>query len=104
MKKTTLIVCAAVALTCCACQTAETTEKTTIDYSKISVQNVMDQSAQLRDNVSTYKNAQKANDSENVDAGKTALNSVKDSAKEKYNEVKKQLKDERNAWKETLNK
>lgn len=104
MKKTTLIACAAVALTFCACQTTEKTEKTNIDYSKISVQNVMDQSAQLRENVNTYKNAQKANDSENVNAGKTAVNTIKDSAKEKYNEVKKQVKDERNAWKETLNK
>ena len=41
MKKT-LIACAVVALACCACQTAETTEKQNIDYSKISVQNVMD--------------------------------------------------------------
>ena len=103
MKKT-LLACAAVALTCCACQTAETTEKTTIDYSKISVQSVLDQSAQMRENVNNYKTAQQANDSENVNAGKTALNTVKDSAKEKYNEVKKQLKDERDAWKETLNK
>ena len=104
MKKTTLIVCTAVALACCACQTAETTEKTTIDYSKISVQNVMDQSAQLRDNVNSYKAAQKEADSQNVSNGKNAVDTIKDSAKEKYNEVKKQLKDERNAWKETLNK
>ena len=103
MKKT-LLACAAAALVCCACQTAETTEKTTIDYSKVSVQNVLDQSAQMRENVNNYKTAQQANDSENVNAGKTALNTVKDSAKEKYNEVKKQLKDERDAWKETLNK
>lgn len=104
MKKTTLIVCATVALTCCACQSAEKTEKTNIDYSKISVQNVMDQSAQMRENVKSYKDAQKANDSQNVSAGKTALNTVKDSAKEKYNEVKKGLKNERDAWKETLSK
>ena len=103
MKKT-LIVCAAVALTCCACQTAETTEKTTIDYSKISVQNVMDQSAQLRENVKSYKDAQKATDSSNSSTGKTVVKTVKDSAKEKYNEVKNQLKDERDAWKETLSK
>ena len=102
MKKTTLIVCAAVALTCCACKTAETTEKTTIDYSKISVQSLMDQSAQMRDNVKSYKDAQKANDSENVNAGKTAVDTIKDSAKEKYNEVKQGLKNERDAWKETL--
>ncbi|MBO7605472.1 MAG: hypothetical protein J6S61_03300 [Elusimicrobiaceae bacterium] len=104
MKKTTLIACAAIALTCCACKTAETTEKTTIDYSKISVQNVLDQSAQMRENVNNYKAAQQANDSENVNAGKNAVDTIKDSAKEKYNEVKKQLKDERDAWKETLTK
>ena len=103
MKKT-LLACAAAALVCCACQTAETTEKTTIDYSKVSVQNVLDQSAQMRENVNNYKAAQQANDSENVNAGKTAVDTIKDSAKEKYNEVKKQLKDERDAWKETLNK
>ena len=103
MKKT-LIACAVVALACCACQSAEKTEKTNIDYSKISVQNVLDQSAQMRENVNNYKTAQKATDTDNVNTGKTALNTVKDSAKEKYNEVKKQLKDEKNAWKETLNK
>ena len=104
MKKITLIVCAAVALTCCACQTAETTEKTSIDYSKVSVQGVIDQSAQLRENVNSYKAAQKEADSQNVSNGKSAVDTIKDSAKEKYNEVKKQFKDERNAWKETLNK
>ncbi len=104
MKKTTLIACAAIALTCCACQSVDKTEKTNIDYSKISVQNVMDKSAELRQNVNDYKAAQKATDSNNVDAGKTAVDTIKDSAKEKYNEVKKQLKDERDAWKETLNK
>ena len=103
MKKT-LIACAAVALACCACQSAEKTEKTNIDYSKISVQNVLDQSAQMRENVNNYKTAQQATDSSNVSAGKTALNTVKDSAKEKYNEVKQQLKNERDAWKDTLNK
>ena len=103
MKKT-LIACAAIALTCCACQSAEKTEKTNIDYSKISVQNVMDQSAQMRDNVNSYKAAQKEADSQNVSNGKNAVDTIKDSAKEKYNEVKQQLKDERNAWKETLNK
>lgn len=102
MKKTTLIACAAVALTCCACQTAETTEKTTIDYSKVSVQNVLDQSAQMRENVNNYKAAQQATDSQNVNTGKTVVNNIKDSAKTQYNEVKKQLKDERDAWKETL--
>lgn len=103
MKKT-LLTCAAAALVCCACQTAETTEKTTIDYSKVSVQNVLDQSAQMRENVNNYKAAQKEADAQNVSNGKTAVDNIKDSAKEKYNEVKKQLKDERNAWKETLNK
>ncbi|MBO4707284.1 MAG: hypothetical protein J5594_01835 [Elusimicrobiaceae bacterium] len=104
MKKTTLIACAVVALTCCACQTTEKTEKTNIDYSKISVQNVLDQSAQMRENVNSYKAAQQAADSQNVNTGKTVVNNIKDSAKTQYNEVKKQLKDERNAWKETLNK
>ena len=104
MKKTTLIACAAIALTCCACQSTEKTEKTNIDYSKITVQGVMDKSAELRENVNAYKTAQQATDSSNVSAGKTALNTVKDSAKEKYNEVKKGLKNERDAWKETLSK
>ena len=103
MKKT-LIACAAVALACCACQTTEKTEKTNIDYSKISVQGVMDQSAQLRQNINDYKAAQQATDSSNVNAGKTVVSNLKDSAKTQYNEVKKQLKDERDAWKETLNK
>ena len=104
MKKTTLIACAAIALTCCACKTAETTEKTNIDYSKISVQGVLDQSAQMRENVNAYKTAQQAADSSNVNAGKTVVSNIKDSAKTQYNEVKKQLKDERDAWKSTLNK
>ncbi len=104
MKKTTLIACAVVALTCCACQTTEKTEKTNIDYSKISVQGVIDQSAQMRGNVNNYKAAQKEADAQNVSNGKSAVDTIKDSAKEKYNEVKKQLKDERDAWKETLNK
>ena len=104
MKKTTLIACAVVALTCCACQTAEKTEQTNIDYSKISVQGVMDKSAELRQNVNSYKAAQQATDSQNVNTGKTVVNNIKDSAKTQYNEVKKQLKDERDAWKETLNK
>ena len=103
MKKT-LLVCAAAALACCACQTAETTEKTSIDYSKVSVQGVIDQSAQMRENINNYKAAQKEADAQNVSNGKNAVDTIKDSAKEKYNEVKKQLKDERNAWKETLNK
>lgn len=102
MKKTTLIACAAVALTFCACQTTEKTEKTNIDYSKISVQNVMDQSAQLRENVNTYKTAQKQADSQNADTGKTVVNNIKDSAKAQYKEVKQQVKNERDAWKETL--
>ena len=101
MKKT-LIACAAVVLTCCACQTAETTEKTNIDYSKISVQNVLDQSAQMRENVNNYKAAQKAADSENVSAGKTVVDNVKDAVKTQYKEVKQQVKDEKNAWKSTL--
>ncbi len=102
MKKTTLIACAAIALTCCACQTAETTEKTNIDYSKITVQGVIDQSAQMRDTVNAYKTTQQATDAS--DSGKNAVDTIKDSAKEKYNEVKKQLKDERDAWKDTLSK
>ena len=104
MKKTTLIACAAIALTCCACKTTETTEKTSIDYSKITVQGVIDQSAQMRENINNYKAAQKEADAQNVSNGKDAIDTIKDSAKEKYNEVKKQLKDERNAWKETLSK
>jgi len=104
MKKTTLIACAAIALTCCACRSAGTTEKTSIDYSKVSVQGVIDQSAQMRENINNYKAAQKEADAQNAANGKNAVDSIKDSAKEKYNEVKKQLKDERNAWKETLNK
>jgi len=101
MKKT-LLACAAVALTCCACQTAGTTEKTEIDYSKITVQNVLDQSAQVRENINAYKTAQQAANSENNSSG--VVDSLKDSAKEKYNEVKQQLKDEKKAWKETLAK
>ncbi len=104
MKKTTLIACAAIALTCCACQSAEKTEKTNIDYSKISVQNVMDKSAELRQNVNDYKAAQQATDSSNVNTGKTVVNNIKDSAKTQYNEVKQGLKNERDAWKDTLNK
>ena len=103
MKKT-LIACAAVALACCACQTTEKTEKTNIDYSKISVQNVMDKSAELRQNVNDYKAAQQATDSNNVNTGKTVVNNIKDSAKTQYKEVKKQVKDERDAWKNTLSK
>ncbi len=103
MKKT-LIVCAAAALACCACQSVGTTEKTNIDYSKITVQGVIDQSAQMRENVNNYKAAQKEADAQNVSNGKNAVDTIKDSAKEKYNEVKKQLKDERDAWKDTLNK
>jgi len=102
MKKTTLIACAAIALTCCACQTAETTEKQNIDYSKISVQNVMDKSAELRQTVNDYKTAQQAVDSQNSSTGKTIVNTVKDSAKTQYNEVKQGLKNERDAWKSTL--
>ena len=104
MKKTTLIACAAIALTCCACQTTEKTEKTNIDYSKISVQGVMDQSAQLRQNINDYKAAQQATDSSNVSAGKTVVNNVKDTVKTQYNEVKQGLKNERDAWKSTLSK
>ncbi len=104
MKKTTLIACAVVALTCCACQTAEKTEKTNIDYSKITVQNVLDQSAQMRQNVNDYKAAQKAADSQNANTGKTVVNNIKDSAITQYNEVKQQLKNERDAWSDTLKK
>ena len=46
MKKTTLIVCTAVALACCACQSAEKTEKTNIDYSKINVDSQTDEEIQ----------------------------------------------------------
>ena len=102
MKKTTLIVCAAVALTCCACKTTETTEKTKIDYSKITVQGVIDKSAEVRENINNYKTAQQAVSGTNADAN--ALDTLKDSAKEKYNEIKQKVSDEAAAWKETLKK
>ena len=100
MKKSLFIIGVAIALSCCACKTAETTEKTQIDYSKISVQGVLDKSAEIRDNVKTYKTAQQTSDA--TSAGKTAANTLKDSAKEKYNEIKQKVTDEKNAWKETL--
>jgi len=102
MKKTTLIACAAVALTCCACKTTETTEKTQIDYSKITVQGVLDKSAEVRENIKTYKTAQQAVSGTNASA--SALDTMKDSAKEKYNEIKQKVTDEKNAWQETLKK
>ena len=101
MKKTTLVLCAAVALTCCACKTTET-EKTSIDYSKITVQGVLDKSAEVRDNINNYKAAQQV--ASQTEAGKDALNNIKDSAKEKYNEIKQKVTDEKNAWQETLKK
>ena len=104
MKKTTLIACAAIALTCCACQTTEKTEKTNIDYSKISVQGVLDQSAQMRENVNNYKAAQQAANSTNSTIAKNAVDNAKEAVKTKYNEVKQQVSDEKNAWKETLKK
>jgi len=102
MKKLTLIACAVIALSCCACKTAETTEKTQIDYSKITVQGVLDKSTELRDNINTYKNAQKAASS--ATDNKSAADTLKDSAKEKYNEIKQKVSDEAAAWKETLKK
>ena len=102
MKKLTLIACAAIVLACCGCQTAETTEKTQIDYSKITVQGVLDKSTELRDNINTYKNAQKAASS--ATDSKSAADTLKDSAKEKYNEIKQKVSDEANAWKETFKK
>ncbi len=102
MKKLTLITCAAIALSCCACKTVETTEKTQIDYSKITVQGVLDKSNEIRDNINTYKNAQKAASSANNNA--SAVDTLKDTAREKYEEVKQKVSDEAAAWKETLKK
>ena len=102
MKKMTLVVCAAVALTCCACKTTETTEKTSIDYSKVTVQGVLDKSAEIRDNINTYKTMQQAASS--ASDSKNALDNVKDSAKAKYEEVKQKVTEETKAWKETLKK
>jgi len=102
MKKSLLIVGAVIALSCCACKTAETTEKTQIDYSKITVQGVLDKSAEIRDNIKTYKTAQEA-----AKAGEdtaSAASNLKDSAKEKFNEIKQKVTDEKNAWKEALGK
>ena len=102
MKKLTLIACVAIVLSCCACKTAETTEKTQIDYSKITVQGVLDKSNELRENINTYKNAQKAASAANNNT--SAADNLKDAAKEKYNEIKQKVSDEAAAWKETLKK
>lgn len=102
MKKLTLIICVAIALSCCACQTAETTEKPQIDYSQFTVENVLEKSSEIRDSIKTYKTAQQA--ANNTSASKTATDTLKDSAKEKYNEIKQKVTDEKNAWKETFKK
>ena len=103
MKKSILIVGVAIALSCCACKTAETTtEKPKIDYSKITVENVLEKSNEIRENIKTYKTAQQAaNATENT---KSAATTLKDNAKEKYNEIRQKVSDEAAAWKETLKK
>lgn len=102
MKNITLVACAVVALACCGCKTAETTETKKIDYSKITVQNVMEKSSEIRENINNYKAAQQAASSANNNA--SAVDTLKDTAREKYEEVKQKVSDEAAAWKETLKK
>ena len=103
MKNITLVACAVIALACCGCKTAETTEKKQqIDYSKFTVENVMEKSAEIRENIKTYKTAQQAASAANNNT--SAADNLKDAAKEKLNEIKQKVSDEAAAWKETLKK
>lgn len=82
--------------TLCACTTTETKETTSVDYSNLTVDTVLEKSAEARQNIQTYKTAAKtASDS-------SSSSSISSAAKEKVSTVKQQVKDEANAWKDTL--
>lgn len=110
MKNTTLAIAAIALIAAFAgCAGTQDTQSTTTSKAlnaaqNMSVDDILQKSAELRQQVqdakAAYNTAQQVDEATNI--SDTIADGVKTAVKEKVDTVKQQFKDEKNAWKETL--